>query len=68
MFRNNIISCNEFNIIKNLLGLRSYDEDSSIKCSLTDLILINTKIIDKSKHWSLTLFQESTPTVILPWV
>ena len=27
--------------------------------SLTDLIFTSTKIIDKSKHWSLILFQES---------
>ena len=32
---------------------------SNTKCSLTDLLFINTKIIDKSKHWSLILFQES---------
>ena len=30
-----------------------------IKCSLTDLIFTNTKIIDNSKHWSPILFQES---------
>ena len=45
--------------LKNLLELSPYDEDSNIKCSLTDLIFTNTKIIDKSKHWSLILFQES---------
>ena len=42
-----------------MLELSPYDEDSNIKCSLTDLIFTNTKIIDKSKHWSLILFQES---------
>ena len=52
-----ICSCNEFNFTKNPLS--PYDEDSNIKCSLTDLIFTNTKIIDKSKHWSLILFQES---------
>ena len=36
-----------------------YDEDSNIKCSLTDLIFTNTKRIDQSKHWSLILFQQS---------
>ena len=41
------------------MELSPYDEDSNIKCSLTDLIFTNTKIIDKSKHWSLILFQES---------
>ena len=41
-----------------MLELSPYDEDSNIKCSLTDLIFTNTKIIDKSKHWSLILFQE----------
>ena len=56
---NHICNCNEFNFIKNLLELSPYDEDSNIKCSLTDLIFTNTKIIDKSKHWSLKLFQES---------
>ena len=54
-----ICSCNEFNFIKNLLALSPYDKDSNIKCLLTDLIFTNTKIIDKSKHWSLILFQES---------
>ena len=53
---NHICSCNKFNLIKNLLELSPYDEDSNIKCSLTDLIFTNTKIIDK---WSLILFQES---------
>ena len=42
-----------------MLELSPYDEDSDIKCSLTDLIFTNTKIVDKSKHWSLILFQES---------
>ena len=41
------------------------DEDSNIKCSLADLIFTNTKIIDKSKHWSLILFQESIAINIL---
>ena len=54
---NHVISCDEFNFLKNLLELTPYEED--IKCSLTVLIFINTKIIDKSKHWSLILFQES---------
>ena len=56
---NHICSCNEFNFIKNMLELSPYDEDSNIKCSLTDLISTNTKIIDKSKHCSLILFQDS---------
>ena len=56
---NHIWSCNEFKFIKNMLELSSYDEDSNIKCSLTDFIFTNTKIIDKSKHWSLMLYQES---------
>ena len=47
-------------INKEQAGTKSlYDEDSNIKCSLTDLIFTNTKINDKSKHWSLVLFQES---------
>ena len=36
--------CNDYN----------YD-NTSIDCSLTDLIFTNTKIIDKSRHWSLYL-------------
>ena len=56
---NHICSCNDFNFIKNMLELSPYNEDSNIKCSLTDLIFTNTQIIDKSKHWSLILFQES---------
>ena len=56
---NHICSCNEFNFIKNMLELSPCDEDNNIKCSLTDLIFTNTKIIDKSKHWSLIPFQES---------
>ena len=42
-----------------MLELSPCDEDSNIKFSLTDLIFTNTKIFDKSKHWSLMLFQES---------
>ena len=42
-----------------MLELSPYDEDNNIRCSLTDLIFTNTKIIGKSKHWSLILFQES---------
>ena len=56
---NHICGWKEFNFIKNILELSSYDEDSNIKFSLTDLIFTNTEIIDKSKHWSLMLFQES---------
>ena len=41
------------------MQLSPYDEDSNIKCSRTDLIFTNTKINDKSKHWSLILSQES---------
>ena len=44
-----------------MLELSPYDEDSNIKCSLTDLIFTNTKIIDKSKNRFLILFQESIP-------
>ena len=61
MFSNrfNIISCNEFNFVINLLELTPNDEVNNIKCSVTDLIFTNTKIIDKSNHWSLILYQES---------
>ena len=55
---NHIITCNEFNYIKNILQLTPYD-DTNINCTLTDLIFTNTKIIDKSRHWSLLLYQES---------
>ena len=55
---NHIITCNEFNYIKNILQLTPYD-DTNINCTLTDLIFTNTKIIDKSRHWSLPLYQES---------
>ena len=30
-----------------------------MNCSLTDLIFINTKILDKSRHWSLLICLES---------
>ena len=33
-----------------MLELSPYDEDSNIKCPLTDLIFTNSKIIDKSKQ------------------
>ena len=56
---NHIISCNEFNFVINLLELTPNDEVNNIKCLLTDLIFTNTKIIDKSNHWSLILYQES---------
>jgi hypothetical protein len=56
---NHITSCNEFNFVINLLELTPNDEVNNIKCSLTDLIFTNTKIIDKSNHWSLILYQES---------
>ena len=55
---NHIITCNEFKYIKNILQITPYD-DTSIDCSLTDLISTNTKIIDKSRHWSLLLYLES---------
>ena len=45
---NHICSCNEFNVIENMLELSPYDEDSNIKCSLTDLIFTSTKVIEKS--------------------
>ena len=44
--------------IKNILQITPYD-DTNINCSLTDLIFPNTKIIDKSRHWSLLLYLES---------
>ena len=56
---NHITSCNEFNYVINLLELTPNDEVNNIKCSVTDLIFTNTKIIDKSNHWSLILYQES---------
>ena len=42
-----IITCNDFNYIKNILQLTPYD-DTNINCTLTDLIFTNTTIIDKS--------------------
>ncbi len=51
-----IITCNEFNYIKNILQLAPND-NININCSLTDLIFTNAKIIDKSRHWSLLLYQ-----------
>jgi 16S rRNA U1498 N3-methylase RsmE len=51
-----IITCNEFNYIKNILQLTPND-NININCSLTDLIFTNAKIIDKSRHWSLLLYQ-----------
>jgi hypothetical protein len=36
------------------------DEVNNIKCSVTDLIFTNTKIIDKSNHWSLILYHHGT--------
>ena len=56
---NHITSCDEFNFVINLLELTPNDEVNNIKCSITDLIFTNTKIIDKSNHWSLILYQES---------
>ena len=53
-----MITCNEFNYIKNILQLTLYD-DTKINCTLTDLIFTNTKIIAKFRHWSLPLYQES---------
>ena len=47
---NHIITFNEFNYIKNILQITT-DDDTSINCSLTDLVFTNTKIIDKSRHW-----------------
>ena len=41
-----------------MMVLTPYDY-TSINCSLTDLIFTNTKIIDKSRHWSLLLYVES---------
>ena len=38
---NHIITCNEFNYIKNILQITPYD-NTSINCSLTDLIFIQT--------------------------
>ena len=55
---NHIITCNEFNYIKNILQLTPYD-DTNINCTLTDSIFTNTKIMGKSRHWSLLLYQES---------
>ena len=51
---NHIITCNEFNYIKNILQLTPND-DTNINCTLTGLIFNNTKIIDKSRHCSLLL-------------
>ena len=56
---NHIINCDEFNYILNLLELAPNEDDSNIKCSLTDAIFNNTNILQKSKHWSLILFHKS---------
>ena len=45
-------------ISKNSANITPYD-NTSINCSPTDLIFTNTKIIDKSRHWSLLLYLES---------
>ena len=58
-FDTRIKEFNEFNFIKTLFELNPNDEVNNINCSITDLIFTNTKIIDKSNHWSLILFQES---------
>ncbi len=55
---NHVISCNDFNFIKNLLEATLYHKEGNVKCLLTDFIFTDTKIIDKSKHWSLILLQE----------
>ena len=53
-----IYNHNEFNYIKNILQISPYD-DTTINCSLTDLISTYTKIIHKSGHRSLPLYLES---------
>ncbi len=50
--------CEHFQHIKSLMEL-SPDSTNPINTNLTELILRNCKIIDRSDHWSLLLFKES---------
>ena len=55
------MNCEHFQHIKSMLELTPYHENNStVTCILPEVILNNSKIIDKSAdHWSLLLFKES---------
>ncbi len=53
-------SCEQFQHIKAILELYPDDDAMSNKpCIMAEHVFHNTKIIDKSNHWSLLLYQES---------
>jgi hypothetical protein len=54
---NHIISCEQFQHIKSILELYPDEETNpTLTCILSEFIFTNSKIIDRSDHWSLLLF------------
>ena len=57
---NHITSCEHFQHIKSILELYPDEErNPTPTCILSEFIFTNSKIIDRSDHWSLLLFKES---------
>jgi DNA-directed RNA polymerase subunit M/transcription elongation factor TFIIS len=57
---NHITSCEHFQHIKSILELYPDEETNPTQtCILSELIFTNSKIIDRSGHWSLLLFKEA---------
>jgi hypothetical protein len=57
---NHITSCKHFQHIKSILELYPDEETNPTQtCILSELIFTNSKIIDRSDHWSLLLFMEA---------
>ena len=60
MFTSHITSCEHFQHIKSILELYPDDQTNlSQTCILPEFIFNNSKIIDRSDHWSLLLFKEA---------
>ena len=57
---NHITSCEHFQHIKSILELHPNEETNPTQTSIpSEFIFTNSKIIDRSDHWSLLLFEES---------
>ena len=54
-----ITTCDDFQYQKSLFELPNCFLDEDIPCSVPGLLLLNTIVIDKARHWNILLYKEA---------